>query len=90
MVFLLQRHLTPNLLNLVILSCSFGIAYVIMSLVAREVRLNDLLGLIRSPARSELPDMYLRHSHEVGQSARNGKTLDLRLYPCQAIQQECL
>jgi len=51
MVFLLQRHLTPNLLNLVILSCSFGIAYVIMSLVAREVRLNDLLGLIQSRAK---------------------------------------
>jgi O-antigen/teichoic acid export membrane protein len=44
--FLLQRHLPPNLLTLVMLGCVFGIVYATFSLITRELRLQDLLSLL--------------------------------------------
>ena len=51
--FLLQRHLPPNLLTLVLLGCFFGIVYAAFSLITRELRLQDLLSLL--PRRGKTP-----------------------------------
>jgi hypothetical protein len=51
--FLLQRHLPPNLLTLVMFGGLFGMVYTILSLITRELRLQDLLSLL--PRRGKTP-----------------------------------
>jgi hypothetical protein len=51
--FLLQRHLPPNLLTLVMFGGLFGMVFTILSLITRELRLQDLLSLL--PRRGKTP-----------------------------------